>query len=50
VLALLGAVPARPGSLASACGLAVPAVLAAVGELSAAGLATTTGKGIVRLG
>ncbi len=47
VLGLLGAQPASPGSLAQGAGRPVAAVLAAVAELSAAGLAATTPRGVV---
>ena len=48
LLGLLGAVPSTPGQLAAAVGRPLPAVLAAVGELSRAGLADPTPRGIVR--
>lgn len=47
VQALLGAVPVGLDDLAEAAGLGAPAVLAAVTELTAAGLATATPRGIV---
>jgi DNA processing protein len=45
---LLGAVPSTPGALAAASGLAVGAVLAAVGELVELGLAQHGPRGVVR--
>lgn len=48
VLPLLGAVPASPGTLAAATAQPVAAVLAAVAELTARGLAVPTPRGVVR--
>lgn len=50
ILSLLGAVPETPGALAAASGLPVPAVLAAVAELSARSLAVSTPRGVVAAG
>lgn len=47
VLALLSSVPATPGQLAATSGHGVAAVLAALGELSARGLAAATPRGHV---
>jgi DNA processing protein len=47
VCALLGSVPVTPGALAEAAGLALPLVLAAVGELVGRGLAVVTPRGVV---
>lgn len=44
---LLGPTPASPGALAATCGRQVGVVLAAVSELTAAGLAEHTPKGVV---
>jgi DNA processing protein len=48
VLPLLGAVPASPAALAAATQQPVPAVMAAVAELTRAGLAAPTPRGVVR--
>jgi DNA processing protein len=48
LLALVGAVPAAPGTLAAAVGQPLPTVLAAVAELTHAGVAASTPRGIVR--
>lgn len=48
VLALVGTVPATPGRLAAASGLAVSEVLAAVSRLAAAGRVALTPNGVVR--
>jgi hypothetical protein len=48
VVALLGAVAASTDELAAATRLPVHAVLAAVGELVDAGVATTTPQGVAR--
>jgi DNA processing protein len=48
VLALLGGEPARPGALAAAADLPLPAVLASVAELTSRGLAVATVRGLVR--
>jgi DNA processing protein len=48
VLRLLSAVPARPGTLAAGAGLPLPAVLAAVTELTSRGLAVSSPRGLVR--
>lgn len=48
LLPLLGAVPAMPGALAAAMRQSMPAVLAAVAELTGRGLASATPRGIVR--
>ncbi|MDP8970412.1 MAG: hypothetical protein M3N52_07965, partial [Actinomycetota bacterium] len=48
VLDLLGPVPATPGALAVHSGRSVAQILAAVGELTARGLAQATPAGVVR--
>jgi DNA processing protein len=48
VLGLLSAAPAAPGALAGAAGLPITAVLTAVAELVASGLAASTPRGVVR--
>lgn len=50
VLRLLGAAPATPDRLAAASGHAVGAVLAALADLTARGLAATTPRGVVAVG
>jgi DNA processing protein len=44
---LLGAVPARPGTIAATTGLPIARVLAATSELTARGLAVATARGLV---
>jgi DNA processing protein len=48
ILPLLSAVPATAGGLAAASGEAVPRVLAAITELTAAGFAVSVPRGVVR--
>jgi hypothetical protein len=47
VRALLGPVPATPSALATAAGLPLPVVAAALAELADRGLATTTPRGAI---
>lgn len=47
VLGLLGAVPAAPGALAAATRQSMPAVMAAIAELTSKGLAAATPRGVV---
>ena len=48
ILPLLSAVPATAGGLAAASGEALPRVLAAITELTAAGFAVSVPRGVVR--
>jgi len=49
VLPLLGASPAQPAALAAQTGATIPAVMAAIAELTARGLAAGTPRGVVRV-